>query len=64
MRQGHVRQLRECLVERALRGLRQLAGNRSQRPDVFQAFTGVLDEADQALGRAARFLRQHIRANS
>jgi acetyl esterase/lipase len=29
-------------------------------PHVFQSFTGVLDEADQALDRAAFFLRQHI----
>lgn len=28
----------------------------------FQAFTGVLDEADQALARAALFLTQHIHA--
>jgi monoterpene epsilon-lactone hydrolase len=27
---------------------------------VFQAFTGVLDEADQALDRAALFLTQHV----
>ncbi|NUS80393.1 MAG: alpha/beta hydrolase, partial [Streptomyces sp.] len=31
-------------------------------PHVFQAFAGVLDEADEALERAALFLRQHIRA--
>ncbi|KOV60648.1 alpha/beta hydrolase [Streptomyces sp. MMG1121] len=31
-------------------------------PHVFQAFTGVLDEADQALDRAALFLRQHVHA--
>jgi monoterpene epsilon-lactone hydrolase len=31
-------------------------------PHVFQAFAGVLDEADEALDRAALFLRQHIRA--
>ncbi|MGX1675892.1 alpha/beta hydrolase [Streptomyces sp. NPDC055400] len=30
-------------------------------PHVFQAFTGVLDEADEALDRAALFLSQHIR---
>ncbi|GAA3893406.1 alpha/beta hydrolase [Streptomyces lannensis] len=30
-------------------------------PHVFQAFAGVLDEADEALERAALFLRQHIR---
>lgn len=29
-------------------------------PHVFQAFAGVLDEADEALDRAALFLRQHI----
>jgi acetyl esterase/lipase len=29
-------------------------------PHVFQCFTGVLDEADQALDRAARFLLQHV----
>jgi epsilon-lactone hydrolase len=27
---------------------------------VFQAFTGVLDEADQALDRAVFFISQHI----
>lgn len=31
-------------------------------PHVFQAFAGVLDEADEALERAALFLSQHIRA--
>ena len=31
-------------------------------PHVFQAFTGVLDEAVEALDRAAFFLTQHIRA--
>ena len=31
-------------------------------PHVFQAFTGVLDEADQALDRAALFLTQHLQA--
>ncbi|WP_328328529.1 MULTISPECIES: alpha/beta hydrolase [unclassified Streptomyces] len=31
-------------------------------PHVFQAFTGVLDEADEALERAALFLSQRIRA--
>jgi acetyl esterase/lipase len=31
-------------------------------PHVFQAFTGVLDEADHALDRAALFLAQHIQA--
>lgn len=30
-------------------------------PHVFQAFAGALDEADEALDRAALFLRQHIR---
>jgi acetyl esterase/lipase len=29
-------------------------------PHVFQSFTGVLDEADQALDRAALFLTQHV----
>ena len=29
-------------------------------PHVFQCFTGVLDEADQALDRAAHFLTQHV----
>jgi hypothetical protein len=29
---------------------------------VFQAFAGVLDEADEALDRAALFLAQHIRS--
>src|SRR5262249_44177763 len=29
-------------------------------PHVFQAFAGVLDEADEALERAALFLSQHI----
>lgn len=29
-------------------------------PHVFQAFAGVLDEADEALGRAAFFLQQHF----
>ena len=29
-------------------------------PHVFQAFTGILDEADRALDRAALFLTQHI----
>ena len=29
-------------------------------PHVFQAFVGLLDEADQALDRAALFLRQHL----
>jgi epsilon-lactone hydrolase len=28
---------------------------------VLQAFAGVLDEADQALDRAALFLSQHVR---
>lgn len=28
-------------------------------PHVFQAFAGLCDEADQALDRAALFLRQH-----
>ncbi|MER7502051.1 alpha/beta hydrolase [Nonomuraea pusilla] len=31
-------------------------------PHVFQAFAGVLDEADEALDRAALFLRQRVRA--
>jgi monoterpene epsilon-lactone hydrolase len=31
-------------------------------PHVFQAFTATLDEADQALERAALFLRQHLPA--
>ncbi|MEV1177056.1 alpha/beta hydrolase [Nonomuraea sp. NPDC049784] len=31
-------------------------------PHVFQVFTGVLDEADEALDRAALFLNQRIRA--
>ncbi|MFJ9349473.1 alpha/beta hydrolase [Streptomyces sp. NPDC101237] len=30
-------------------------------PHVFQAFAGVLDEADEALDRAALFLSQHVR---
>lgn len=30
-------------------------------PHVFQSFVGVLDEADQALDRAALFLTQHVR---
>ncbi|MFD9889386.1 alpha/beta hydrolase [Amycolatopsis sp. NPDC059027] len=29
-------------------------------PHVFQSFTGILDEADQALDRAALFLTQHL----
>jgi len=29
-------------------------------PHVFQSFVGLLDEADQALDRAALFLRQHL----
>ncbi|MFF4341386.1 alpha/beta hydrolase [Kitasatospora sp. NPDC001540] len=33
-------------------------------PHVFQAFAGVLDEADQALERAALFLRQHLRTGA
>lgn len=33
-------------------------------PHVFQAFAGVLDEADEALDRAAFFLRQRIRASA
>jgi acetyl esterase/lipase len=32
-------------------------------PHVFQAFAGVLDEADEALDRAALFLRQKISAS-
>jgi acetyl esterase/lipase len=31
-------------------------------PHVFQSFTGTLDEADEALDRAALFLRQRVRA--
>lgn len=31
-------------------------------PHVFQSFNGVLDEADQALDRAALFLGQHLRS--
>ncbi|KQV15984.1 hypothetical protein [Kitasatospora sp. Root107] len=31
-------------------------------PQVFQSFAGVLDEADQALDRAALFLTQQLRA--
>ena len=31
-------------------------------PHVFQSFTGVLDEAGEALDRAALFLRQHVHA--
>jgi hypothetical protein len=30
-------------------------------PHVFQAFAGVVDEADEALDRAALFLTQHVR---
>jgi monoterpene epsilon-lactone hydrolase len=30
-------------------------------PHVFQSFVGLLDESDQALDRAALFLRQHVR---
>jgi hypothetical protein len=30
-------------------------------PHVLQSFTGVRDEAGQALDRAALFLRQHVR---
>lgn len=30
-------------------------------PHVFQAFAGVLDDADLALDRAALFLTQHVR---
>jgi epsilon-lactone hydrolase len=30
-------------------------------PHVFQAFTGILDEADQALDRAVLFIDQHLR---
>ncbi|WP_262413493.1 alpha/beta hydrolase [Actinacidiphila acidipaludis] len=33
-------------------------------PHVFQAFAGFLDEADEALDRAALFLGQHIRARA
>jgi monoterpene epsilon-lactone hydrolase len=32
-------------------------------PHVFQAYAGVLDEADQALDRAALFLTQHVRSS-
>jgi acetyl esterase/lipase len=32
-------------------------------PHVFQGFAGVLDEADQALDRAAHFLLQHVRTS-
>lgn len=32
-------------------------------PHVFQSFAGVLDEADEALDRAALFLTQHIRTS-
>src|ERR1051326_6754801 len=32
-------------------------------PHVFQAFAAVLDEADQALDRAALFLTQHVRGS-
>lgn len=31
-------------------------------PHVFQSFIGQLDEADQALDRAALFLTQHLHA--
>ena len=31
-------------------------------PHVFQNFAGILDEADQALNRAALFLTQHVAA--
>ncbi|MCX4751695.1 alpha/beta hydrolase [Kitasatospora sp. NBC_01287] len=33
-------------------------------PHVFQSFAGVLDEADEALDRAALFLTQHLRART
>ena len=33
-------------------------------PHVFQAFTGLLDEADQALDRAAPFITQHLGASA
>jgi acetyl esterase/lipase len=33
-------------------------------PHVFQSFAGVLDEADQALDRAALFLTQHVRGSA
>jgi epsilon-lactone hydrolase len=33
-------------------------------PHVFQSFTGMLDEADQALDRAAHFIGQHLRDNA
>ncbi len=33
-------------------------------PHVFQAFTGILDEADQALDRAAHFLAQHLASSA
>jgi len=32
-------------------------------PHVFQAFVGTLDEAEQALDRAALFLTQHLNAH-
>jgi hypothetical protein len=32
-------------------------------PHVFQTYAGVLDEADEALDRAALFLAQRIRAS-
>ena len=32
-------------------------------PHVFQSFAGILDEADQALDRAAVFITQHVRAS-
>jgi acetyl esterase/lipase len=32
-------------------------------PHAFQAFVGTLDEADQALDRAALFLTQHLHAH-
>jgi monoterpene epsilon-lactone hydrolase len=33
-------------------------------PHVFQAYAGVLDEADEALDRAALFLTQHLHARA
>ena len=33
----------------------------SKVPHVFQSFAGILDEADEAIGRAAIFLRQRVR---
>lgn len=33
-------------------------------PHVFQSFAGILDEADEALDRAALFLGQRLRAGN